>query len=699
MNANHTIGTSGGVGKIDNMDSIRKVYQYAEPNLTLVGWMGFLGFPLYYFVWDFVFPQAYENLPLRLFCSLLFFGIIFRNRLSSTWRKYIHIYYQVTITICLPFFFFYMLLMNDWSNVWVMSFMSAIFLHILLVHVTRVMFAQTFAGIGLATFFAWVAKGFHLDLTMDWTHVPIFLFIYVFGNLFYFRNQVEHEAKVSLAKSFGAGIAHEMRNPLSGLCTSIDVIQSVLPNKKEAEKDQYLMSGEDVTLLREVSEDAMNIIQSGSETIDLLLTSIDENRVSRSSFQKHSAHSVVEKAIESFSYKRATDRFAISLDARSEFDFLGSDTLLKYVMYNLFKNAFHHRTSEDFHIHVSMTSTEHSNQIVVTDNGAGIAPDVLRNIFQDFYTTGKSGSYGLGLPFCKKVMRSFGGNIECQSQLGEWSQFTLTFPPITSDIVTEIKNDLTKLKTILTVTNQDILVSKVTDISRFMGFESTILDVNQVLKKKEYEFEFDLIFIDLESLDARANQLDRLESLLSFTEARIVYLFEHHPTQRACKAAYEPIWVETQAWLLNTKPTIDRLLYDSSYVSTPTASVALDTSNKRTIMVVDDNESLRKFTAMLLEKQGFEVIQKEDGQQALDTLEQENVDLILMDIEMPIMDGVEASRRIRSSDKNYASVPIIAHTGDSSPVTLDKIGSSGMSDFIVKPADKNRLFDKIANWI
>ncbi|NMS64537.1 hybrid sensor histidine kinase/response regulator, partial [Vibrio parahaemolyticus] len=127
-----------------------------------------------------------------------------------------------------------------------------------------------------------------------------------------------------------------MRNPLSGLCTSIDVIQSILPNMKEAGKEQYVMSVEDVTLLREVSQDAMNIIQSGNETIDLLLTSIDENRVSRSSFKKYSAHSVVEQAIESFSYKRATDRFAISLDARSEFEFLGSDTLLKYVMYNLF---------------------------------------------------------------------------------------------------------------------------------------------------------------------------------------------------------------------------------------------------------------------------------------------------------------------------------------------------------------------------
>ncbi|EGR3374961.1 response regulator [Vibrio parahaemolyticus] len=682
------------------MDSIRKVYEYAEPNLTLVGWMGFIGFPLYYFVWDFMFPQSYENLPLRLFCSALFFGIIFHNRLSSSWRKYVHVYYQITITTCLPFFFFYMLLMNDWSNVWVMSFMSAIFLHILLVHVTRVMFAQTFAGIGLATFFAWIAKGFHLDITMDWTHVPIFLFIYVFGNMFYFRNQIEHEAKVSLAKSFGAGIAHEMRNPLSGLCTSIDVIQSVLPNKKAiGEKDQYVMSGEDVTLLREVSEDAMNIIHSGNETIDLLLTSIDENRVSRSSFKRYSAQSVVEKAIESFSYKRSTDRFAISFDARSEFDFLGSDTLLKYVMYNLFKNAFHHRSSDEFHIHVSMQSNDTVNQIVVTDNGSGIAPDVIRHIFQDFYTTGKSGSYGLGLPFCKKVMRSFGGNIKCISQPGEWSQFTLTFPPITSDTVTEIKDELTKMKSILLVSNQDIIVQKMADISRFMGFDVTVLDVKSVFKKKEYEFEFDLIFVDVESLDVLENQLDRIESLLSFTEARVVYLFEHKPAQRAKKAGHAPIWVETQAWLLNTKATIERLLYDSTYISSTLPSAPLDKSIKRTIMVVDDNESLRKFTAMLLEKQGFEVVQKEDGQQALDTLEKENIDLILMDIEMPIMDGVEASRRIRNSEKPYASVPIIAHTGDSSPVTLDKIGSSGMSDFIVKPADKNRLFDKIANWI
>lgn len=470
------------------------------------------------------------------------------------------------------------------------------------------------------------------------------LFIYLFGNLFYFRNQMEHENKVSLAKSFGAGIAHEMRNPLSGLLTSIDVIQSILPNPKSGDhKGQYALSNEDVIQLREVGDEAMEIIHSGNETIDLLLTSIDENRVSRSTFKKHSAQAVVEDSIVSFNYKRAADKSAISLDVQSGFDFLGSDTLLKYVMYNLFKNAFHHRSPEDFHIHVTMCSDEVTNQIMVTDNGSGISSDVIRRIFQDFYTTGQSGNYGLGLPFCQKVMRSFGGEIKCQSEVEQWTQFTMTFPSLTSNSVEEIKSELTKLKTVVMISDQKVLASKMTEMSRFMGFDVTIMDVASALKNKEYQFEFDLVFVDMESLDLRVSCLERIESLLSFTEARIIYLYEHHPIRRVRNVSFEPIWVETQVWLLNTKATIDRLLFDSNYVMPSVPVKPLEAANKRTIMVVDDNESLRRFTAMLLEKQGFDVVQKEDGQQALDALDSDDIDLILMDIEMPIMDGVEAS--------------------------------------------------------
>ena len=682
------------------MHAIHKVYQYAEPNLTLLGWMGSVGYPVYYMVWGYLFPQPYENLTLRLFCSLLFLGIVLRNRIPFEWQKYLPTYYLVTITLCLPCFFFYMLLMNNWSNVWVMSFMSAIFLHILLVQVTRIMYAQTLAGIGIATFAAWISQNFSLEVTINWEHVPIFMFIFLFDHLFYFRNQVEHENKVSLAKSFGASIAHEMRNPLSGLSTSINAIQSILTYPKYSDiRGRYTLSTQELKQLHDVGNEAMEMIQSGNETIDLLLTSIDENRVSRSTFQKHSAQAVIEYSIDSFNHKRLSDKSIITLEVQNDFEFLGSDTLLKYVMYNLFKNAIHHRSSGEFYIHVIINSNDETNQVVVTDNGYGISSDVMRHIFQDFYTTGKSGSHGLGLPFCQKVMRSFGGEIKCQSEVEQFTQFTMTFPSLTSKSVNEIKNELRKLKSVLMVSDQAILIQNITKISRLMGFSLKVLDIASTLKNKEYQFEFDLIFVDIASYANRASDRKRLESLLSFTEAKIVYLYEHPHTVRVNDVSFEPVWLETQAWLLDTKASIDRLFFDSGYLIPSLPIKPMEGSDKRTIMIVDDNESLRRFTAILLEKQGFDVIQKEDGQKALDALDSGNIDLILMDIEMPIMDGVEASRHIRNNAKPYSSIPIIAHTGDISSATLAKIESSGISDFIVKPINKSRLLDKITYWI
>jgi len=123
-------------------------------------------------------------------------------------------------------------------------------------------------------------------------------------------------------------------------------------------------------------------------------------------------------------------------------------------------------------------------------------------------------------------------------------------------------------------------------------------------------------------------------------------------------------------------------------------------NQQKTVMIVEDDLILNLLYESYLEKLGYDAEgELVYGKTAIEIAKRIKPDLILMDIEMPIMDGVEASRRIRSANKAYSSVPIIAHTGDSSPVTLEKMESSGMSDFIVKPADKNRLFDKIAHWI
>ncbi len=141
------------------MNRLQKIYNYAEPNMSLVVIMGGAGFPLYYWVWEYLFPQAYENLGLRLLCTASVFVMAFRNHYSNRIKKFLPVYYLFAMGLCLPYFFFFMMLMNGWSDVWVLSFMSSIFIHILLVHDTRMMFLQAFVCLVLASLTATTFKG------------------------------------------------------------------------------------------------------------------------------------------------------------------------------------------------------------------------------------------------------------------------------------------------------------------------------------------------------------------------------------------------------------------------------------------------------------------------------------------------------------------------------------------------------------
>ncbi|MDE1319474.1 hybrid sensor histidine kinase/response regulator [Vibrio aestuarianus] len=683
------------------MEVVKKIYQYAEPNLTLVGWMGFVGFPIYYYVWTYLFPQPYESILLRGVCSILFASIAFRNVFPKHIQRYAPYHYLFVIGFCLPFFFGYMMLMNDWSTIWAMSFMASIFLHILLVHETKVMLIQAVIALVCAYFTVYKIMPVQPTVVVEWPYIPIFLFTYVFGNLFYFRNQIEHEAKVSIAKSFGAGIAHEMRNPLSALKASMEVLSSVLPNSNESKQEVYPLPAKDLTLIRELLSDADEVIRSGNDTIDLLLTSIDQNRVSTSTFKKISAQIVVEEALHSFSYKKAEDKQSVTLEVIDDFEFFGSSTLLKYTLYNLLKNAFYYQSGDSFSIHITLKNQGDQHTILFKDNGIGIEEHLLEDIFKDFYTFGKNGSYGLGLPFCRKVMKAFGGSISCRSILGEWTEFTLTFPRYTSEKVAHIKLDLMKSKTLLYIGRTSMVNRYLSEKSFYLGFRLNNIEPDDALEKEEFEFEFDLIIVDLEILNESPEYLTKLESKLHFTEAKICYLYDQNQDYALNMDRHLTIYpVEKHKLLLGGAAIIDQLMFESSELMMDKNQIpAKRYDYEKRILLVDDNHSLRSFTALLLEKQGFEVLQASDGKNAMAMLESNPIDLIFMDIEMPIMDGIEATSLIRSGSTPYKNIPIIGYTGDTSPVTLDKIRTSGMNDHILKPADKDLLLSKLGRWI
>ncbi|TFH92620.1 hybrid sensor histidine kinase/response regulator [Vibrio ouci] len=681
------------------MDVVKKIYQYADPNLSLVGWMGCIGFPAYYFVWTVFYPQPYENGPLRIFCALLLLGLALRHYVPTVLKRFLPYYYLATVTICLPFFFSFMMFMNGWSTVWAMSFMSSIFLHILLVHQTRVMIAQATLAIVLGFLFAYGLNDGLFDggVPIIWPYIPIFLFTYIFGNLFYFRNQVEHEAKVSIAKSFGAGIAHEMRNPLSALQTSLDVLSSSLPASKSNQNEYVELPRQDLMRMREVLASADEVIHNGNEAIDLLLTSIDENRVSQSTFKLHSAGEVVRESLATYSYRGTEASKYVTLNIGQDFEYFGSDTLLKYALYNLLKNALYYRNDDAFKVSITVNADEKANYLYFEDNGVGIEPDKIDYIFEDFYTSGKASSYGLGLPFCQRVMHSFGGSIECESALGEWTQFTLKFPHKHSQAISVIKHEILRTKSILHIGSDPMVQRKLNEFAFYMGTELSDINLEQAYQKEEYEFEYDLILIDLDTCSE--SEYLKLESKLHFTEAKLVVLYDKNSHYHTKFSRFLSIYaIEKLQVLKHTSDVFAELMFgrceaDRTQIPRKTTSVG------KRILIADDNVSMRQLTTILLNKQGYQVSHASDGSEVLDVLGNQAIDLILMDIEMPKLNGFDATEAIRSSSEDYFDIPIVGHTGDNCQETLQKIKQVGMNDYLIKPVDKEHLLDKISLYL
>ena len=113
------------------------------------------------------------------------------------------------------------------------------------------------------------------------------------------------------------------------------------------------------------------------------------------------------------------------------------------------------------------------------------------------------------------------------------------------------------------------------------------------------------------------------------------------------------------------------------------------------VLLADDDETTQFHIESLLEKQGNKVVVAEDGRQALETLQEDEFDCVLMDIQMPVLDGVEATRQIRSSNANYKNIPIIALTAYAMSGDREKFLEAGMDDYIAKPVDKEELMEVI----
>jgi signal transduction histidine kinase len=413
--------------------------QYMNRRMRPFALIAIIGFPLYFYIWHNLFPQPYENLPLRLVGSALFVPILFSDRWPARAKRFLPFYWYAVIFYSLPFFFTFMLLKNNGSNVWIESALIAAFVMVLLLD-WLMLLLNFLIGIGVAYLAYWLTTDPVVLNAIYAAHLAIFSFAVAIGvvaNYDMDRIRIEQErAMLATASS----IAHELRTPLLAIRTGASGLGRYLPSLLETYSIAQQGSLE-VPKIRLVHLQSMDGVLERIEQEAIHSNAIIDMLLANARFTGGYSHAAdtcsiaqsVRTALERYPFREG-ERQKVLTDLATDFSFQGSEMLMVHVLFNLLKNALRGMASvESALISIRLVTGPRNSQLLFRDTGAGISADVLPHIFTRFYTSSAgvddaSIGTGIGLAFCRDVMRAMGGTIDCKSVEGMFTEFTLTFP-------------------------------------------------------------------------------------------------------------------------------------------------------------------------------------------------------------------------------------------------------------------------------
>ena len=426
--------------KLKSEEILSKFYRFIKGKMKIMSVIGILGFPLYYFVWKNLLPQSYENLPLRIFCAAISIPWIFNHLVSEKLEKKYTIYIFFSILLCLPFFFSFMWIKNGFSSIWTMSYIVQLFLLFLLIYSWSLIYIISVIGFGLACLSVYIIDGQILFTAFNLAYIPIFLFV-ILTSIVFHHHEADHTEKEGVLSSFGASIAHEMRNSIAISIGASRIALRILDENKEKDNNKkgVLIQEDDVDEIHHTMELLQSSSFRTSMVIDILLKNIHNQQIETDKFIHLSISDILNTAINEFGYKEG-EKEKIKIDHIDKFMFFGNKDLMIFAILNLLNNAFTYNTSNHCEIHIWTETNEKTNTLHIRDNGSGIPKDKLSLIFDRFMSIGNKGGAGLGLTFCKRVMMSFKGEITCKSEIGQYTEFIMKFPPVNKNNIEKSTN-------------------------------------------------------------------------------------------------------------------------------------------------------------------------------------------------------------------------------------------------------------------
>jgi len=273
-------------------------------------------------------------------------------------------------------------------------------------------------------------------------YLPVYLFIIVLGAVTNYSSEVVKQERLRAMQSTASMIAHELRTPLLGIKAGASGLQQYLPALLNT-YSQARSAGLAVAPIREVHLDAMHKVLQRIEgevnysniVIDMLLANAKPFDFKQTPFTQCSMQSCIETALRRYPFASERERMLVTVQQVSDITFNGDELLMVHVFFNLIKNALRHiAKAGKGEIHIQLEQRPEGGKLIFRDSGQGIPAHVLPHIFTRFYSWSlghdDGSGAGVGLAYCHSVMQAFGGGISCQSILGEYSEFVLTFPAV-----------------------------------------------------------------------------------------------------------------------------------------------------------------------------------------------------------------------------------------------------------------------------
>jgi len=489
------------------------------------------------------------------------------------------------------------------------------------------------------------------------------------------------------AKSlFLANMSHEIRTPLNGIVGFTEILRST---DLSEEQEEFL------SIIDKSSENLLSIINN-----ILDLSKIESNKIEIENVV-FDAEEEFESAVETYAVAATEKNIDLNyyMDPTISSKLKGDPTKIKEIVINLLSNAVKF-TSYGGEINLEIMKIQDADgidkiQFTVRDNGIGMTKDQQSRIFDafsqaDVSVTRKYGGTGLGLTISSQFVELMGGKLELESAKDHGTTFFFSIP---LEEVTSTEVNYAHAFTDLTIGKyeQDIPTKLDNYLEKYFEFFGpTVKHFESIgeLKELDYNDTCKNYWVDIDK--ARQNMLDAIHNMDKSKLIIIANVTSRNKIEELgidqSNVIFKPVTLSKLKTILNNTATVSPQLEEA-------AVATQETKFDAKVLVTEDNIINQKLIRRILEEHGITVDIANNGLESFEKRRSGDYDLLFMDIQMPVMDGIEATHEILDyeEDEELPHIPIVALTANALKGDRERFLSEGMDEYITKPIETTEL--------